>query len=389
MLELFAYPVSVVMKLWHLLVTGVFGVDQSSAWIIAIVGLVITVRGLLVPIAWIQKRSSHRAQLMRPEQRELEQRYGDSTDPDDLLAYQQAEKDLHEKYGYRPWVGCIPPLIQLPVILGLYRLLLWMSRPELLANHQNASGGVGVLSAEDVASFSEARIFDVPLPAYLSMSDARFAELGTTSADAWSVILPFIITAAIFTTLNMGVTLYFNYMYLDWSSALMRGLMRVMFAFLIVMPLFILLFGIFGPLPFALVLYWVMGNLWTAVQITLINIIVRRRWPEDDTHRELREQGRQELIDAREARRAQRREDRKSIAEADDRRAARADIKTRQEQEKQDEAQAKQRRKARQREVSQARGRLRAQQFKQARAEKAEQARLAQEAKQDEEKKKD
>lgn len=369
MFEVLAYPVSLVMKLWHMLVHGVFGVDSSTAWIIAIIGLVVTVRGLLVPFAWIQKRSTHRSQLMRPERVELERRYGDSTDPNDIVALQEGTKALNEKYGYQPLAGCIPPLIQLPVILGLYRMLLWISRPELLENHSNDSGGVGVLTGEDVASFSESRLFDVPLPAYLSMSDERLAALGTTSADAWSVIFPFVIAAAVFTTMNMGVTLYFNYKTLDYSNGLMRGLFRVMSVFLVIMPAFILLFGTLGPLPFALVLYWVMGNLWTTVQITLLNIIMHRRWPEDDSHRELREQGRQEHNRAREARREQRAEDKRTVREAEDRGAARADIKARREQEKQEAAEEKAQQKARRNEVSRARGQLRAQQFKQNRAE--------------------
>lgn len=371
MLEVFAYPVSVVMKLWHLLIHDVFGVDASGAWVFAIIGLVLTVRGLLVPFAWAQKRSAHRSQLMRPERAELERRYGDSTDPDDIRAHQEATKELFGRYGYRPAAGCIPPLIQIPVILGLYRLLLWMSRPELLAEHSNAAGGVGVLTAEDVATFSQARLFDVPLPAYLAMDDGQFAALGTDAAQAWSVILPFVITAAVFTTMNMAVTVYFNYKYLDWSSKVMRGLLRVTAGFVVFMPLFILLFGIFGPLPFALVIYWVMGNLWTTVQITIINILVRRRWPEDETHRQLRVAGRQEVLAARADRRARRTGDRDFLARAQERgqtrSQARAELKARDERKKQAAEEEKQRLKQRRRELSQARGQVRAQQFREAR----------------------
>ena len=67
---------------------------------------------------------------MRPEQIALEERYGASLKPDDITAHEKALKELNKEYGYNPLSGCIPPLVQLPFILGLYRLLIWMSVPE-------------------------------------------------------------------------------------------------------------------------------------------------------------------------------------------------------------------------------------------------------------------
>lgn len=374
MLELFAYPVSVVMKAWHLLLTDVFAVAPSTAWIISVIGLVITVRGLLFPFAWMQKRSAHRSVLMRPERAELQKRYGDSAKPEDIVALRDATKELHERYGFRPAAGCIPPLIQIPVALGLYRLLLWISRPELLGTHRNASGGFGALTGEDVASFEQTRLFDVPLPAYIAMGDQRLAELGTTSADAWRVIFPFVLAAVVFTTINLAVTNYFNYRYMDWSSTVMRVTARILVALAVIMPFFILWLGTRGPLPFALVLYWVTGNLWTAGQTLVLNVAIRRRWPETEAHRELRRAGRQELVDAREQRRARRAEDKKFVATAASRgstkAAARAELTERDEREKQERAKKKALEKQRRQERSKVRGAIRAQEIRERRAQK-------------------
>lgn len=342
MLELFAYPVSVVLKAWHLLLTDVFGVDPSPAWIISVVLLVFTVRGLLFPFAWMQKRSAHRSVLMRPEKAELDRRYGRSAQPEDVIALRDATKELHERHGFNPFVGCVPPLIQIPVVLGLYRLLLWISRPELLGTHGNSSGGVGVLTGEDVASFEQARLFDVPLPAYIAMSDERLAALGTNSAAVWDVIFPFVLVAVFFTTANLLVSNYFNYRYMNWASTAMRVLFRIMLVLAVVMPFFILRLGTHGPLPFALVLYWVTGNLWTALQTIVLNLVIRRRWPEGEEHRELRRADRQELIDARRARRTRRAEDKTYIASAKSRGStrseARAELKARDAREAQEKA---------------------------------------------------
>ena len=360
MLELFAYPVSVVLKAWHLLLTEVFTMDASAAWIISVILLVVTVRGLLFPFAWMQKRSSHRSVLMRPEKAELERRYGGSAKPEDVIALRDATKELHERYGFRPAVGCIPPLIQIPVVLGLYRLLLWISRPELLGAHGNSSGGVGVLTGEDVASFEQARLFDVPLPAYLAMSEERLAALGTNSTDTWNVIFPLVLVAIFFTTANLIVSNYFNYRYMDWSSTPMRVVFRIMVALTVIMPFFIFWLGTHGPLPFALVLYWVTGNLWTALQTIVLNVVIRRRWPEGEEHRELRHAGRQELIDARRARRSRRAEDRSYVASAKSRGTTRASARTELKERDAREAQEKAARKAEEKELRRQRNRVQA-----------------------------
>ena len=54
MLDAFAYPVSGIMKLWHLLLHNALGLEEQTAWFFAIIGLVITVRGLLLPFFWFR-----------------------------------------------------------------------------------------------------------------------------------------------------------------------------------------------------------------------------------------------------------------------------------------------------------------------------------------------
>ena len=50
------YPVALVLKLWHVLFTKVFGIAPSTAWIVAVIFLVLTVRSLLAPLTLRQIR---------------------------------------------------------------------------------------------------------------------------------------------------------------------------------------------------------------------------------------------------------------------------------------------------------------------------------------------
>ncbi|MDR7330505.1 membrane protein insertase YidC [Corynebacterium guangdongense] len=296
MLEMFVYPVSVVMKLWHLLLHNLFGMEATGAWIVSIFGLIVTVRALIAPMTWMQKRSGRRSVLMRPELAALQERYGSSTDPQELLTYRKEQKALFAKYDHNIAAGCVPPLIQIPVFLGLYRLLLWLGRPE---SHESGSGAVGVLSAEDVAQFQEARFLDVPVAAYVAMPAERLASLGTTAEAVRDLVLPLLIAAVVFTALNMLIALATNWQTMNWASTASRRLFWLLIVLAVLTPALLLWIGLYGPIPLALVLYWFANNLWTLGQNVLMTWQLERRHPESDEHRAKRRADREALLSTR------------------------------------------------------------------------------------------
>ncbi|GAB3076563.1 membrane protein insertase YidC [Corynebacterium aquatimens] len=279
-MSLFVFPVSAVMKFWHRLLSDVLGAAPDTAWVAAIILLVITIRSMIAPFSWTIMKSGRTALLMRPELKELEEQYRLSTTHEDVAAYDEARKDVQKKYGYNPIAGCVPPLIQIPAFLGLYRLLLWMSVPE----NGHTGGSIGLLTSDDVSSFLDTRFMGEPLPAYMAMTPEQFANLGTTAEQVGAVAVPLLICAIIFTTFNMVLGQIRTRATMDWEQGFARGVYRVVWGFAIAVPFMLIGVALTGRIPIALLLYWFCNNLWTLGQTIIMWIAVVKKYPLDDTH---------------------------------------------------------------------------------------------------------
>ncbi|WIM73392.1 membrane protein insertase YidC [Corynebacterium suedekumii] len=236
MLDPFIYLVSGVLKLWHLLLNSVLGLDDSTAWVLALIGLVVTVRGLIAPFSWMQMRTARTSVIMRPELAALNAEYADRTDKESVAEHERRRKELSRRYNHRPAAGCVPMLIQIPVFIGLYRTVLQMARPS--ENLEVAPDTrIGFLNAEEITAFLNAEIRGIPLPAYLSMPQEMLAQLGTTRDEVRGFILPIVILAVIFTTANLAGSIYRNLETLDWESSLARGTQKMLIGMTVLVPL--------------------------------------------------------------------------------------------------------------------------------------------------------
>lgn len=292
--------------MWHLFFHSLLGVEEHHAWLLSLVGLVITVRALIAPFAWMQFRAARISVLMRPHLDAVRNAYAERTDRQGMLEEMALNSRLRKRFQYKPAAGCIPPLIQLIVFIGLYRLLLRIARPS--EGVEGTHHSIGFLSAQDVDSFLHTTFLGVPLPAYRAMADDRLAELGTTRSEVTGLILPFLLLAVVFTVLNMALSLYRNRQSLNYASELALNIYKITLLLAIWIPIMLVTAGLFGPLPVAIILYWFGNNLWTLSQNALIHLLLRKRLPLEDNHRAYFRRQREEHQGIRARKRAQRRE---------------------------------------------------------------------------------
>lgn len=88
-------------------------------WGLAIIGLTLLVRLIILPLTVIQGRTNAAVQAMQPELNRLQKKYKD--DPDRLNLEMM---DLYKQYKVNPMMGCLLPLIiQWPILMAMIRAL--------------------------------------------------------------------------------------------------------------------------------------------------------------------------------------------------------------------------------------------------------------------------
>lgn len=280
------------MKLWHLLFHNLLNMDDSLSWFISLFGLVITVRGIIAPFSWKSFKYGRMAAKIRPIRAALEEEYKDKYDEESIREFQDKQKQLNKEYGVNPMAGCMPALIQFPFFLGLYQVLLRMARPEGgLENPKEVP--IGFLSPDEVKSFLLTRVSDVPLPAYVRMSDDQFTFLQTTQQAVIDYIVPFLVLTTVFTAVNMAVSVFRTFQTIDYSSGISLGIIKFYVPVAIVIPFFPLWMSFTGPFPVAIVLYWFANNLWTTAQTIIMHCALNWIHPLDEDFKEHSKQTRQ------------------------------------------------------------------------------------------------
>jgi YidC/Oxa1 family membrane protein insertase len=90
----------------------------GGSWGLAIVGLTVLIRAVLVPLTFKQLRSMQEMQRLAPEINKLKEKY-----KDDKQRQQQEIMKFYQENKINPLASCLPFLLQLPVFISLFYML--------------------------------------------------------------------------------------------------------------------------------------------------------------------------------------------------------------------------------------------------------------------------
>ena len=86
--------------------------------VLSIIVFTLIVRLATMPLTLKQQRSTKAMQELQPELKKIQEKY-----KNDKERAAQAQWELYREYGVNPMAGCLPLLIQFPILLGLYRAI--------------------------------------------------------------------------------------------------------------------------------------------------------------------------------------------------------------------------------------------------------------------------
>lgn len=130
------------------LVIPLFNWLSGFSWSYGIIILVLTIliKLLLFPLTFKNYKSSAKMRVLKPQIDELTAKFKDK----DPMKKQQATMDLYRKTGVNPAAGCLPMLIQMPILYAMFRFF-----PSSIELRQES-----FLWADDLSSYDS--VFDFP-----------------------------------------------------------------------------------------------------------------------------------------------------------------------------------------------------------------------------------
>lgn len=110
---------------------GFFGNDIfSGSYGLAIIAITVLIRLVLMPIMLKNYRQQQtmktKMDTFKPELEEVQKKMKEAKTKEEQTQYQQEMVGLYKKHGINPMnMGCLPMLIQMPIIMGLYFAILY------------------------------------------------------------------------------------------------------------------------------------------------------------------------------------------------------------------------------------------------------------------------
>ncbi|RNE48126.1 membrane protein insertase YidC [Corynebacterium alimapuense] len=278
MLNFIYWPISAVLWFWHKVFSFVLDPDSGISWVLAIVFLTFTIKTLLFKPTINQLRSSRKMQDMQPQMQAIRAKY-----KNDQQKMMEETRKLQKEMGVNPVMGCLPMLVQIPVFIGLFHVLRSFNRTgegvgQLgMSIEENYNTPNYIFSVQDVQSFIDARLFGVPLSAYISMPEDMYQAFQPVDFGRWDIIMvavPLVLVIAVATHFNARISIDRQKARIASgkqaapvgdAAQMMQNQMGMMNKMMLwVMPLTILFTGFLWHI--GLLFYMVSNNIWTYFQ---------------------------------------------------------------------------------------------------------------------------
>lgn len=293
---------------------------------LALVMFTVLARLILLPLSIKQQKGMVKMAMFRPKMEEIQKKY--AKNPQKM---NEELTNLYAREGYNPMSGCLPTLIQFPILFGLidviYNPLTHLLRMDAATISNAVSIAQSVLGEGGMSRYSrEMSVISAVAqnPAAFSSIGGDFVsqiqnfdftffglDLGTTPSFALNLFLLIPILSGLTSFLMSWLSMKNNAMPNEGSTAAMNRSMMIM------MPLMSV--WISFQVPAGVGIYWVLSNALALIQMYVLGKLYNPREMAAKAKAELeaqREAERQEKIEARKAAKEKQAEKNRKAAEA-------------------------------------------------------------------------
>ncbi|MBC8570645.1 YidC/Oxa1 family membrane protein insertase [Zongyangia hominis] len=250
---------------------------------VALIIFTLLTKLLLLPLSIKQQKSTVKMALFQPKIAELQKKYGNNKQK-----YQEELMALYEKEHYSPTAGCLPMLIQLPILFGLidviYRPLTHILHlsGDVITSLTTIAQGTGQAISSYSPQISILNIFHTNPQAFASVGAEITDKLSSVSLNflginlgsqptwAFNVLILIPILSGLTALLSSIIMMRANAPMTEGQagSGMTKGMMFIM-------PIFSVIIAF--QVPAGVGLYWILSNILQTIQSLILNKIYNPR----------------------------------------------------------------------------------------------------------------
>ena len=255
------------MNIFSLFVTGPLGAilgfiyNFTNSYGLAIIFFTIVIRIVLLPLSIKQQKSMVMQQKVQPLTAELQKKY-----KNDKEKLNQEMMKLYKEHKFNPAGGCLPLIVQMPIIFGLYRVI-YRPLTHILKMDQTAikelSESLQIAVHNEIAIASEAGLINLN---FLGLNLGSSPTISMNPQELYGISLLWLIPI-----LAAGTTYLSSYMTSKMSSSSGQNEKAAQMQSSM-MKIFPLMTGVIAfSFPAGLGLYWIVSNMVQVLQQFFLN----------------------------------------------------------------------------------------------------------------------
>ncbi len=272
----------------------------GNQYLLALLLFAIIVEIVLLPLGISQQRKSRKQAKLRPKEMAIRKKYNGREDQASKQKMSLEIQEMYQKEGFNPMSGCLPMLIQLPIIIALYNIVMnplkyicnlstdaingvmavVKSYPQYAANNYTAARNIDLMSdmrkiieADGIGAFSSVEGFAENISGVADIPNLTIfggaIDLGAIpsfSVFSWLLLIPVLTFVSYFFSTKINRKLMYQPAQNDAAMGCSNKIMDVSMPLLSVFITF--------RVPAALGVYWIFKCILGVLKQLLLSIIM-------------------------------------------------------------------------------------------------------------------